>query len=539
MPYYLVENFANGLDLRRSIETAPPGSLRVLSNAFINEGGEIEKRKAFALEPDLTAYAQIFKGIVTGPHEIPGYPNSAFFHHRSNFLPGEPFEDGAGSFANYLNVGSGYKQLTFWAMKSPTALTNFGALLCSASYSHFGTKGYVVESYLDAISREMRKEHFSITMTNGEPTAEAVVSANEGRDFQMTLDDKGYVIKGDVFYASAVADPADMAGTGATSVNFTTKGQSIGGALALGDYFGQLAIFGRRGVQFYSVDPDPDKIQYERTVPASVFAPRSVTGYADGDIVFLGRSGIRSLQARDSSNLAAVSDIGSPIDNEIRSLLSFDAFGAEPILSPMNPDEPISEYLDLAVGIVVPDTGQLWMCIADRIYCMTRHPAASVQAWSSYTLPVPDPSRESDTAGRAKSFWVADICAIGETVAFRNFADEVFIYGGSDGNTYDNSPAEVVLPFLDMEKPGTNKYFSGIDVVCEGEWSVYITTVPVGDEQNLNWEKVADLTGRTRSQTRVPLQAQGTQIAVKLVSTSPYAARIAQIGVYYEMGSDK
>jgi hypothetical protein len=539
LSYYLIENFANGLDLRRSVETAPPGSLRVLKNAFINEGGEIERRKAFSLEPTLTAYAQTYKGKVTGPHEVPGYPNSAFFRHRENVLPALPFEPGAGTEAKKIVIGEGYQALTFWAMKSATALTNFGALMHTASYSQFSSKGYVIESYLDAVTRARSKEHFSITFTNGEPTAQTLVSANAGRDYQMTLDDKGYVIKGDVFYASAVADPADMAGTGATSVNITTKGPSIGGSVSLGDYFGQLAIFGRRGVQFYAVDPDPDKIQYQRTVSASVFAPRSVTGYADGDIVFLGKNGIRSLQARDSSNLAAVSDVGSPIDRELRTLLEFGFLGYEPLLAPTNPDEPISDFLDLAVGIVVPDSGQLWMSIADRIYCLTRHPAASVQAWSTYSLPAPDPDRESGSAGRAKSFWISDICAIGETVMFRNFADEVFIYGGLDGVTYDKSPAEVVLPFLDMEKPGTNKYFNGIDVVCEGEWEVFISTVAVADQQSMIWEKVADLTGRTRTQTRVPFQAQGTQIALKFVSTSPYAARIAQVGVFYEMGSDK
>jgi hypothetical protein len=48
MALYLVQNFASGLDLRRSAETAPPGSLRVLTNAFINEGGEIEKHTSRA-----------------------------------------------------------------------------------------------------------------------------------------------------------------------------------------------------------------------------------------------------------------------------------------------------------------------------------------------------------------------------------------------------------------------------------------------------------------------------------------------------------
>ncbi len=538
MAYYIVENFTGGLDLRRSIETAPPGTLRKLLNCFINEGGEIEKRKAFVLNAELTAYAQLYKGKVTGPHEIPGYPNSAFFRHRQDALPGFTFAAGGGSAAQKLTVGSGFQALTFWAMKSATPLTNYGALMHSASYSQFAAKGYVIESYLDT-ANQFQREHIAVTFTAGEPTAQTVVSANAGRDSQLTLDDKGYVIKQDTLYISAVADPTDMAGTGSASINITTKGQPIGGAIALGDYFGQLAIFGRRGVQVYSVDPDPALTQYERTVPASIFAPRSVTGYGDGDIVFLGSNGVRSLQARDSSNLAAVSDVGSPIDRELRKTLTVGNLGSEPYPGPMDPDVPLSDFLHLAVGYVVPDTGQLWMCIGRTIYCLTRHPAAKVQAWATYDLPAADSSRESLSAGPAKSAWVSDICAIGDTLALRNFADEVFLYGGVDGATYDDSVAEVIIPFLDMGKPGTNKYFSGVDVVCEGEWDVYATTIAVGDERTMHWDKVASLTGRTRTQTRVPLNMQGTQVALRLVSTSALPARIAQLAVYYEGGSDK
>lgn len=47
MPYILVENFNGGLDRRRKISTAPPGTLWELTNAHITRGGEIQKRKAF------------------------------------------------------------------------------------------------------------------------------------------------------------------------------------------------------------------------------------------------------------------------------------------------------------------------------------------------------------------------------------------------------------------------------------------------------------------------------------------------------------
>ena len=45
--YYEIAGFQTGIDLRKSPLTAPPTSLRVLTNAHITPGGEIEKRSQF------------------------------------------------------------------------------------------------------------------------------------------------------------------------------------------------------------------------------------------------------------------------------------------------------------------------------------------------------------------------------------------------------------------------------------------------------------------------------------------------------------
>lgn len=50
MPYTVIDNFRFGLDARRSELTSLPGALEVLANGHINQGGEIEKRKAFVME---------------------------------------------------------------------------------------------------------------------------------------------------------------------------------------------------------------------------------------------------------------------------------------------------------------------------------------------------------------------------------------------------------------------------------------------------------------------------------------------------------
>jgi len=566
LAYYLVENFQKGLDVRRSKETAPPGSLRVLRNCVINSGGEVEKRKGFVANPTLTAYGQdpTFKGKIVGPMQVPSFTNMAFFRHHVDALPGGDFTAGAGlsstSYAEYLTEGDGLQSNTFWVHKAYNASYRITSpvLAHNSSVSEFGSADYpgfsasdfagqiyaVDRSYTTANGWEhMHLQQYMLADT-GEPFEFDVDSGGlADRSQQVTLQNKSYTIGDDILYSSAVGDPLDFVSAGAGSLKISSQGNSIGRALAMGIYYGQLAIFGPRGAQFYEVDPDFATNQYLRTVQTSLFAPRSVTGYADGDLIYLSRTGVRSLQARDSSNLAITNDVGSPIDDLIREEIAYDASYREFVIAADvgsgGVELPIPDFYSLAKGIVYPMTGEFWLFLKDKVYVLSRHPSAKVLAWSTYDLPDPVAANLSESAGPVKSGWCADACQIGDTITFRNFADEMYTYGGTTGEEYDTSMAEIVTPFMDMERPGDNKYFTGIDVVCEGKWQIEVCTEPCDDEAAAKWYKVAEVDGRTRGQYRVPFQAQGHQIAVRMTSTSPRRARIAQIGVYFEMGSQK
>lgn len=541
MAYLVLDNFRNGLDLRRSAEMPVEGTVRELTNAFVNEGGEIEKRKAFRLEGALTAYAQrgAYKGLVNGPFEVPGFPESVFFRHNADSLPGGFFIPGSGSLAQVYTVGTGYGRQRFWAMRNTLSPGGaIGAMYHAAAASQFSDSVYVVDGYHRADTRQPFTDHAYVDFTGEEPTTQSTVTVNDGRVFHRVLKAKGYVVSGDVLYASAVGDPVNMAGTGSGFLDLSTQGASIGTAISLADYYGELAVFGRRGVQFYAVDPSFAQTQYLRRLEASLFAPRSVVGYGDGDVVFLARDGIRSLQARDSSNLASVTDIGSPIDSLIRAALAYST-ETEGMFGALEINRPLADFYNLAMGIVHPETGQLWMAVRDKIYVYSRFGSSRVAGWSVFQLPSPAASRVSAASGAEKSRWIADMCRINDTIVMRNFADEIFVYGGETGEAYDDSKATVVTPFLDMGSPGDIKYFGGLDLVCEGEWTVEASCVPVADQRVIPWQKIATVDGRTRAVDRVPMQMRGTQIALRLTTQSTYAARLAQIGIYFEGGDQK
>lgn len=563
MAYYLVDDFQRGLDVRRSSEVAPAGSLRVLRNAFVNAGGEIEKRRAFVQNAQLTAYGQdpVFKGKIVGPMKVPAYTNTVFMRHYVDALPGTPFTTGAGLSGNvyseYVEDGEGLSALRFYVHKSYNA--TFGipdtpyAMLHNRTANEFGSAdypGYSADDFAGQIysvdryyyesggavtSRTTHLQQYMLTNT-GEPFEFDVDSPLRDRGPQITLSNKSWTIDPDILYASALGDPLDFVGTGAGSLKLSSQGSSIGAALALGVYYEQLAVFGQRGVQFYDTDPDFARTQYTRTVETSLFAPRSVTGYADGDVMYLSRTGIRSLQARDSSNLAITSDVGSPIDELIKDEIRYDPDTTETILSSTL---PVADFFSLAIGIIYPLAGEFWLFLKDKVYVLSRHPAAKVLAWSQYDLPTPATANVPANVGPIKSQWCADAAQILDTITFRNFADEFFVYGGSSGEEYDESEVEVVTPFMDMERPGDIKYFSGIDLICEGKWGIEAAIQPKDASGNINWVKVAEIENSSRAKSRIPLNMQGYQIALRLTSISPFKARLAQIGVYFELGSQK
>lgn len=542
MPYFIISNFAAGMDRRRSAETSSSGSLRLLRNAFINEGGEIEKRKAFSLHEELTAYGQMpeFKGRIAGPFPCPGSRDTAMFRHRQNALPGAPFTAGSGGLAEYISdteAATGRVQQTFWVQKSALSLPGAQALLHARSVSEFSTTIYAVESWVQEADLSRQFTHVEIGFTGTEPTSETEVSANSGREYQRILRNKGYVVSGSTIYASAVGDPSDMAGVGSWVNDLTTQGTPIGGAMALGEYFGDLVVFGDRGMMFWQVDPDPDANQYLRTINGSVFAPRSIFGYADGDILFLDRSGIRSLQARDSSNQARVSDVGSPLDVLIRAAIAPDADDADAMFGQPSPEVQNSLFYDVATAIVHRNTGHFWLALRDKIYVLSRYPSAKVLAWSEFSLP--DPVYRSERSGINKARWVADWCEINDSVVLRNFADEVYVYGGAAGDTYDDSEVEVIIPFMDMGRPGSTKLFRGVDVVCDGTWTVEFSTEFRGNDRDIIWAPLAEITDGTRENARLGMSASGTQIALRLKSSSAFAAKVAQVIVHYDEGAQK
>jgi hypothetical protein len=533
--HIIIDNFNNGLDVRRSKEAAPPGSLRVLRNAFVNEGGEIEKRPAFKPLTTVTdAFGADAAGKIYGP--VPGLVDRhvTVFQDPTVALPTDGFDQSGSSRAFVISRGDassgGARDLKLFASHG---ISMSHDAVCVLSSSVFGSTFYTVPAgnllgETTHIAGNFNRSAPITDITHGSPSGPSEVSENSGRGSQLVFGTKGYVVDQETFHISAVNDPSDMDGTGSGAVDISFQDGGAGRIIGLTPYYSQIAFFSENSVQFWSVASDPLANQFQRTIRANPVGPRCITPYGDGDVLYLGLTGVRQLSARDSSNFAAIDDVGAPIDeliqDEIRNITFTSEFKG-------------NAFALMPTTVIDPITGQFWMCIGNKVYVLSRFRSSGVLAWSQYDLPSADPERAAlINQSVASASQVADICRWEQSIILRNAANEFYLLGGESLSEYDQSEVEVITPYLDMGAPGKDKSVRGIEIAGSGTWRMEINTTPRDPN---NWVPIGRVQFPHHTGARIPISATAQRIAFRLTCTSPEQAKIAQIIVFYEGGGEK
>lgn len=475
MAYFVLEDFRRGLDTRKSVDTAPSGSLVQLDNAFVNSGGEIEKRKAFTKDTALSAALAAAASGYDGPF---------------------PTNSGAFAFAGASGAPSGFPATITGSL--PISWSRLGASAKTVDRIT-SSDNYGDNHYLAVLFTDQTVEHYYGAVGS---TLTHVVGPDER--YVLVHGDKLYRAKANTLSFSATGDPTDLVGTGSGSIDISKQGSGVSELRGLGVYYDQLAVFGRTGAQLWLMDPDPLKNNFAQALGGvGLLSSKSVTPYSDGDVLLLATTGVRSLRARDSSNQASVTDIGSQIDPPVRGAVA------------ANEDDAL-----LAPALVEPLLGQFWLALGEHIYALSNFDAADVLAWSRYTLP---------DAGTPALSALRSMGVGRDRVAMVNKNHEAFIYGGADNASYDAAEVVVVTPYMDFSRPATFKQFTGLDVACDGTWTIEVAH----DKENPVWETVATITGSTHTQGRIGLAGYSTHIAVRAKTTSASAAKLAQIIIHY------
>lgn len=314
-----------------------------------------------------------------------------------------------------------------------------------------------------------------------------------------TLKQKMYATTQSLLYFPALGNPNQWgSGVGSGFHNMSTQDGGSDVLTATGIYQGNLAVFSKRAVQIWLVDEDPANNRPLQTLPnIGTNAPKSVTSIGETDVFFLALSGVRSLRARDSSNNAFVYDIGTPID------------------------EPLKEYLGTltetqranAVGVIEPKDGRYWLAVGDRVYAFSFFPSSKVSAWSTY-----EPGLEF-------THW-----AIVDDRVWGRAGNKMYLYGGADGDTYDDAEVEIILPWVSAKTPATMKEVTGIDIALQGEWDIYVGTAPDAPTE-YTLAHTVDRASFTLG--RLPNVGQTTHVGLKLKHQKAEAAKISGVMVHY------
>lgn len=465
MPYIVIEDFRAGLDRRKSPVSSPQGSLQTLSNAHITRGGEIEKRLAFDARYALP---------VGQTYGLAG-ANGVLYTFGSDASPPVP-------------TGVTYQQLVH-----PSGVgVQMNKLLAAEFYDG---KIFAVASYANG---DVLQFYDGTRVTDWDSGSGATVAGQHAVAL-LTHGDKLYAAYLSILGFSAIAAPTQwQSGTGYGFKNMSNQSAGSEDLTGLGRYQDLVAIFSRRNIQIWYLDPDPlQNVRRQVLANIGTYAPRSIIPFGGIDTFFLSDSGIRSLRARDASNQSGVSDVGTPIDDYILDYLG-----------------TLTEaQREAAVAVLEPISGRYILAVGNRAFVFSYFASAKISAWSTYDLDFP----------------VSDFVALDGRVWARG-GDTLYLLGGADGKTYDAAPVEVDTPYIDGRQIATFKDFAAIDVVCEGEWSIYANT----DPNNPTAESlVAIVDGTTLGLDALGFIGHSPIVKFRLVASLPGPAKLSKLIVHY------
>lgn len=313
---------------------------------------------------------------------------------------------------------------------------------------------------------------------------------------------KMYSGAGANLHFSKINDPTKVSSedTGGGFINMANEAQGSQFIKGLQNYFNNLAVFCKKAIQIWSVSADPvDNAQVQVIPNQTTVSAKSIKGFAEGDVMFLARNGIRALKARDSSNFASVSEVGTAIDEDIKALLKG--------MTEADKDKIVAE--------IEPLDNRYWLAATTKIFVFSFFSGSKVSAWSIYE----------------PGFTISDFAVIDDFIYARS-GDTVYLYGGDNGDQYV-SDTVITLPFLDGKNPAQEKELSGIDVSIEGQWKIELAFDP---EQPDNFEEVARVNQSSWAKLTLGVQGTTTHIAARFTSLDSAYGKIGNLGIHYDGG---
>lgn len=344
-----------------------------------------------------------------------------------------------------------------------------------------------------------------LPMAGGVAQDKLDAATSDPGSFVKTYGSKLYSPSGSVLYFSGIGEPTLFTpqAVGAGFIDMTTYATGAQNIVALENYYDQMVIFSESVIQLWSLDPDPDQNRQTQVLNnEGTRSPDSVAGVGDTDLFFLSATGINSLRPRNDTALASVADASLPIDDVVQEAM--DAAGDAGVRN--------------AKAIVEPDSKRYWLAIGTTLFVLSRYPGSNISAWSIYELDAP----------------VDDFVRFNNRVYVR-VGNSVRLYGGADGQTYDDAKVTVRIPYLDAQRPADPKFWNRLNIASEGEWLATVLSDPDAVEEQDHDTEVFDV---TYGRERFPLQVHSTHISLRLEHEEEGPAKISNLALHYEPSDD-
>jgi hypothetical protein len=165
-------------------------------------------------------------------------------------------------------------------------------------------------------------------------------------------------------------------------------------------------------------------------------------------------------------------------------------------------------------ALVEPRSGRLWMALYDQIFVLTFYPSSRISAWTYYD---------------ATEAPVEYLISSDDSVYWRS-GDNIMIYGGEEGDEYDDTEGLARIPYIDADKPATSKNWSAIDAAIYGTWTVrgsFDPTLPTA------LDLLATITKSTYQQQKIAINGESPALSLELKTTFVGPAKIGNASLHY------
>jgi hypothetical protein len=325
-----------------------------------------------------------------------------------------------------------------------------------------------------------------------------------------TYGGKMYGVDGRLLRFSKINDPtswtpptAPATNDGSGYIDLSAQDADSTNLIGLEVFTNQMAIFSSLSTQFWTLDPDPTQNVFRQLLRSTgLIATNGLTQFGNGDVMYLSSHGVRSLRVQNISLTAGTTDLGTPIDELIRQLIIANG----------------QAWFANVRCLIQPRSGRLLVVLPDRIYVLSTFQEPAITAWSSFDAP----------------FNFVEACVAEPWVVLRGSDNVLYRYGSDVTSQYDATETEVITPALSCDSPSKMKIFHSFDVGAEGTW-----TLSVGCDPNnqATEEDVATFTGATYMNPEMTMPETSTHISLRFRTTDASRARLGNVMIMFDDGS--